>query len=165
MSDDHDEEVPNEENVRFILEKSVRYGTKGGDSEQGSWIELRPPSPIHLRECGALKQAWLRAFNEINKDDDDDDKVQVEGNTKGPDPMGIVNVMATASSVDYPDVLEVARKLFISGVAWVEGEVKVTNNIMQRMTLNDLERMLGVYLINFTLASSLQQTEKPSSNN
>ncbi len=168
--DEHERDLDDEvEEIRFPLSKPFKYHTKSGGEARATWIELSAPTTRNSREIAALEQSFLRAANS-QADGDDGDKgdpgsgVTVEGDSKGPDPIGIVAVIAM-SQEDFPAVLEVAKKLFASGVAQVEGETKLTSNLIEKMANKDLERMLGVYLLNFTLASSLArpQTTTPQS--
>jgi hypothetical protein len=159
MSNETRDVVEEDEPARFVLDHPLKYHTRSGDQEEASWIELHPPTPRHAREVAFLEQAFLRAArSQESKDDDDpnDDGAKVEGDAQGPNPIGVVAVLAM-SNEDFPGVLEVAKKHFASGVAMVEGETKLTNKLIESMSLKDFERMLGVYLVNFTLASSLAQ--------
>lgn len=150
----------NEELFRFTLEKPFKYATKSGDQAEAGWIELSPPTTRNSRECAALKQAFFRAANE---QEGDEGKAEVTGDAKGPSAIGVITVIAMAKDVDLADTMEVARKLFSSGVAMVEGEVKLTSKLIEFMSQDDFEKMLGEYLVNFTLASALAQaTQKPS---
>lgn len=157
------DEITNEETHRFVLETPFRYATKGGDQETASWIELRPPTTRHSRECAALKQAFLRASNSLEESSGTPTEIESDKKSEGPSGMGLVTVIAMSTVVDLPDVLEVARKLFSNGVAWVEGEMKLTAKLIEGMSQDDFERMLGEYLVNFTLASTLAQAKKTSS--
>jgi len=59
----------------------------------------------------------------------------------------------------YPDMAQlfgVAKKLFFSqGIAMVEGEQRFTGPIYDTMSIDDFEKMLGEYLVNFILQSAL----------
>lgn len=148
------------ETHRFTLYTPLNYHSRSGDQEQAGWIELHAPSTRNSDECAALRQAFMRTIGE--KADEDAEEVEVEGTPEGPDPLHIINAMAMSTSVDLPAVMKVAKKLFSSGVALVEGEVKLTNKLIESMTMEDFERMLGEYLVNFTLASTLVRKEKSS---
>jgi len=63
------DESNDERNFDFELDFPFKYGTKAGDREEATFIELRPPTTQNSRECAYLKQAFFRAAN----DQDDDD--------------------------------------------------------------------------------------------
>lgn len=157
MSDDT---IIRDDEVRFELEHPFKYATKGGDQETAQFILLNPPTTRNSKECAALKQAFYRASNSIAEETGE--SAQVEGDAAGPNPIGIITVMAMSTAVDLADTLEVARRLFSSGLAQVDGEVKLTNKLIESMSQDDFEKMLGVYLVNFTLASGMAQAKKMS---
>ena len=68
-----------------------------------------------------------------------------------------MSLITMSTGVELGSVLLTARELFTSGLAMVEGEVKLTKPIMDEMSQDDLEAMTGEYLANFTLASALQK--------
>jgi len=158
---DEEFEINDPDSYRFILDKPFKYGTKSGDQDSASWIELRPPTTRNSRECSALKQAFFRAANE--SESEEGGPTEIDGDARGPQGEGIIAVMAMSTEVDLPEIMEVARKLFSSGVAQVDGETKLTTRLIESMSQDDFERMLGEYLVNFTLASALARTRKPSS--
>jgi hypothetical protein len=45
----------------------------------------------------------------------------------------------------------------------VEGEAKITNYLLDQISFPDIQRMVGEYMVNFLIASVLEQTRKPSS--
>ena len=69
-----------------------------------------------------------------------------------------------SKNVDLSDVFDVAKKLFqFPGIALIDGEQKFNNELINRLSIDDLEDMLGEYMINFTLASSLNRLKEKSS--
>ncbi len=145
----------------FQLSKPLSY-SKGGDQIDGLFIELRAPTSRHSDECGFLLQAFMRSREDAERaalaagvtpeaPDQDDE-------TSTPDVKGrdVITLMAIADKVDLPEVLRVARKLFTSGAAYLDGEVKLTSVLLDRISQTDFENMLGDYLVNFTLASLLE---------
>ncbi len=158
MSDETPE--VSDEPYRFSLTKPVRYATKNGEQEDALWIELRPPTPKHQRECSILYQSFMRA---VSQQGSDEKEGEVQGDAEGPTGSGIIAVLAMSTAVELADVMDTARKLFSSGVAFIEGEVKLTSHVIDSMSMSDFERMLGEYLVNFTLASQLAQAKKKSS--
>ncbi len=160
MSETEETEI-NDEPIHFPLLKSFQYGTKSGDSVEATWVELNPPTTKNSRECAYLKQAFFRASNETSSDEGE---TRVEGDAKGPTGAGVIAVMAMSTSVDLAETMEVARKLFTSkGIALVQGEMKLTLNLIEKMSQDDFEGMLGEYLVNFTLASALALATKTPS--
>jgi hypothetical protein len=150
--------VPNERIAEsefdYPLTTPFEY-SKGGEQLQASFVRLTAPTSRKSKECGALKQAFFRSVPQ----DRDAEGVA----TKEPEGHDIIMMMAMSTNVELSDVLDVARRLFVSGVAMIDGEVKLTGSLLDRMSQDDFEEMLGSYLITFTLASTLEQTKESSS--
>ena len=138
---------------RFMLENPVMYGSKSGDRVEAEFIELRPPTTKNSRECAYLKQAFFRAASDQSDGSDSDQSAEVQGTEEGPSAEGIMAVISMSQSVDLPDLIDVAKKLFSSGVAYLDGEMKLTSHVIGEMDEGDFEKMLGEYLANFTVAS------------
>ena len=129
-----------------------------GSNHQASFIRFFAPSSKVSRECAALKQAFMRAVPTPTAAQVEAARMK-EGKQELPTGPEIVAVMMASTDVDYPDVLDVARKLFLSpGIAKVDGEVKLTRNLLDQVDGNDFEEMLGVYMANFTMPSVLSKT-------
>lgn len=143
----------------FPLTKPFTYSAKG-EQVTATSITLSAPTSRNSDECAALKQAFMRAIpKEAKRESDttitkDDDKIDADD---------VIQIMAMSIDVDLPQVFKVAKKLFTSGtIAMVDGEQKLTNNLVEKMDQNDFELMLGEYLVNFTLASTLEKMNKKS---
>jgi hypothetical protein len=66
-------------------------------------------------------------------------------------------MIAMSMGADLHSVLETSRRLFTGGVALVGGEERLTSALIDRMSLEDLERMTGEYLVFFLLSSALEK--------
>lgn len=140
------------------------YHTSSGTQETLEFIELRAPTSRHSREGAALLQAFMRAREDIDRERA---KIAALGGPVATTPTEedvaeatkealpgreIIMVMAISDRVDLPEVFDVGRKLFANGTAYLDGKVKMTNALLDRMNQDDFEEMLGAYLVNFTLA-------------
>lgn len=153
-------EEPKKELVKefdFPLTTSIEYSHEGQQKE-AEFIRLTAPTSRNSDECAFLKQAfWRSADRETSGGKVDDDK---EVDIKGQD---VLIMMAMSEKVDLREVVQVAKHLFTKGkVATLDGEVPLTKPRIDEMSEDDVEAMLGEYLVNFTLASSLAQIKKDS---
>lgn len=141
--------------VTYELDQPFDYASKG-EQCTASFITLQAPTSRNMKECAELKQAFFRALP----------KTQTQGSqeeTAGDDDIdadGIMLLIAMSQDVELAVVLMVARDLFSSGVALVEGEEKLTKPLLDKMGQDDLEAMTGRYLANFILASALQKMKQ-----
>jgi hypothetical protein len=136
--------------VRFVLRVPFDYALRGQNA-QAQFITLRPPTSRNYRECAALKQAFFRSVPK----DVEASASGASGATPEVSAKDVVDVIAASKDVAFDDVLDVARRLFTSGVAQVDGETKLTGTLLDVMDQEDFELMLGTYLVHFTLASTL----------
>lgn len=154
-----DEKVEVKREFDFPLTTSFPYGAGGGDLRDAEFIKLTAPTSRNSNECAALKQAfWRSAHRDVQetKDDKDDSDIDIKG-------QDVIVMLAMSQNVDLPDVMATARRLFTKGkVATVDGEANLTQPLFDLMSQEDTEAMLGEYLVNFTLASSLAQIKKQS---
>lgn len=135
----------------FFLTTPLTY-TLSGQTYEASFIRLHAPNSKVSRECAALKQAFARAI--LIQQQQQSPDIEVPENT--PDPTGeeVILLLAQSTGVDLPDVLEVGRRLLLSpGIAKVEGEARLTSHLLDQVDQDDFERMIGDYLVGFTLAS------------
>lgn len=144
----------------FFLRAPLSYSS-GADQRDATFIKLFAPSSKVSRECSALKQAFLRA---VPKNVDKSEAAAAAASSGSTDDLNgsdVIEVLAMSTAVDLPDVLEVGKRLLLApNIAKVEGEVKLTSALMDRLDQEDFENMLGEYMANFTLASVLSKTKK-----
>jgi len=142
---------------KYVLKTQFSY-SKEGQVLEAQFIALTAPTSRTTNECAALKQAFFRAMGE--QEGGDADKVDPDFNIQGSDVMTLI---AMAKDVNLPEVLNIGKKLFQQpGIALIDGETKFGNELMNRMSVDDLEDMLGDYLVNFILAASLQRLREKS---
>ncbi len=147
-------EITNE--FDYVLKTPFPYALKGAQ-EEASFIRLSAPTSRHSQECMKLKQAFFRSLPKNSGSDDD------PGDSEMPSGEDVMIMIAMSNDVDLAETLDVGIRLFTSGIALVDGEMKLTKHLIESMSQGDVERMLGDYLVTFTLASSLARTRERSS--
>lgn len=138
---------------QYDLKRKFNYA-KSGESKEASFILLKAPNSTNRKECAQLKQAFFRSLPEPKESTDNKDEDSVD--IKAGDVMVLI---ARSPNVDYAEFLEIASKLMISNVALVDGDTKLTIPIMNQMSNDDVEGMVGEYMVNFILASALTQAK------
>jgi len=145
--------------IDFPLTTKIKYA-KEGEEVKGTFIKLIPPSSKQLVQCALLKQSFIRAVTEQAKNNPDaGDSNESDSKISGQD---IIYLLYGSESVDMGKILLSARELFNSGVAMVEGVVNLTKPLLDEMSNDDLEGMLGEYLANFILKSVLSKKKRSS---
>lgn len=146
-------------NTEFIFELTtpVKYHS-GGEEIEGTFITLYAPSYKQMDKCVPLKQAFYRAAASIN---DDSTEVVSAPETPSDDaemtPEGLMG-MFYQSDEDMVKIMLYGVELFKSpGIAKIDGTVNMTHPMIEKMSQDDLENMLGGLLINFILYSALNK--------
>ena len=139
--------------IQFQLNTPVKYAS-GGEEIDGTFITLTEPSIKQLDYISEFKKAFYKAAEKVSSDaspvDTGNDKEKVTGDQ--------IMALLYSHCPDMKQLFGIARKLFFStGIAMVEGEVNFTPAIYDTMSINDFERMIGEYLVNFILQSALNQ--------
>lgn len=127
-----------------------------GQLEPAISITLKAPSSKNLTECSILKQSFFRSLPES-----DDVEVSADNKIEDMDGIDIMILLSMSTKVELGDVLTTAKKLFSSaGVGTVNENTKLTHDILSKVSIDDLEAMVGQYLVNFILASSLNRMKQ-----
>lgn len=162
MSDQENDEVELDEiktEFRFVLARTFQY-SKDGEQVNAKFISLQAPTSKCMRECAALKQAFFRAMGD-QQDTVTAVKTDKEIDIKKED---ILFMISMSKTVDLPDLLDTAKQLFLlPDIALVDGEHKLKNTLIERMSVDDFQNMFGEYMVNFILASSLKLLREKSS--
>ena len=141
--------------ITYTLQAPVQYAHKG-ELVTGTFVELAPPTSRNMNECAQLKQAFFRALPKTGAVDVDAE----EGKDAELTGDAIMTLITMSPDVELASVLVTGRELLTSGVALVEGEEKLTKPILDSMSADDLEGMIGEYMVNFILASALRRMKK-----
>jgi hypothetical protein len=141
----------------FQLKGKALEVHKGGEVEHVSEIEFSSPTSKDLKEVSQLKQSLSRALMEIQERTAEKGIEVDPGEAKGAEAITGSDIMSAVaiSSEPLDGILEVGRKLLVSGVGKVAG-VKFSSTMMQNISCDELERMVGEYCRNFILKSFLE---------
>lgn len=137
--------------IDFPLTTKISYAFEGEEVE-GSFVKLTPPSAKQLSHCAFLKQSFIRACAEQQRNNPGQKEPASDEKVSGQD---IIYMLYGSSSTDMAKVLISGIELFKTGVAMIDGETKMTKPLLDKMSNDDLEGMLGEYLANFILQSVL----------
>lgn len=147
--------------TEFIFELTTPFEyASGGDTPEAKMITLIAPTSKHVEQCAPLSQAWLRACKghqqeqKLSPDELKKAKEAVEDDDDVVTGDLIMQMIGMSSDVELAKVIRDASKLFVSGVAQVDGEVKLSRNLLEQMSYRDLVNMTGDYIANFMQASS-----------
>ena len=133
----------------YELKSPFEYAHKGESIEAG-FITLFAPTFKQIDKVAPIKQAFTAAISEVTESVDTNQEVSDEESTvTGPQVMQLMYRW----SGDMTTVFLHAEQLFKSGAALVDGETKLTSPLMEKMTLDDFEGVVGDYIANFIAPS------------
>lgn len=142
--------------ITFTLDTPIEYATKG-NVEHGSFITLKAPTSRQMSECADLKQSFLRALPKDGGVEVSSSKSEDKTTLDDLDGETIMMMISMSQEVQLKTVLLIARELFCSGIAFLDGEIKMTKPLLDSMVPDEFESMVGEYLRNFILASWLEK--------
>lgn len=139
--------------VIYTLKHPFQY-TSGGDVVDASFITITAPNYKQLQHAVPIKQAFAVAISEISVSDADREKAAAESKEDGEQikPEQAMQLIY-ASSRDANKTLLYAAELFKSGAALIDGETKITAPLLEKMSGEDFEGLVGAYLVNFIVPS------------
>lgn len=137
--------------MQYELEHPFEYAYKG-DLQTASFIDLEGPSYKTMAHFVPIKQAFTAAVSELTKTIDRSNVSEAKADDAGIDAEQVLQVMYQWSG-EMSAVFLHAEQLFKSGVAMVDGETKLTTDLLGKMHFSDVENMLGAYIANFIAAS------------
>jgi len=138
------------------LDAPLEYAQKG-EMLTGTFITLLAPTSKNMNECATLKQAFFRALPKSGSA-----TMEVEDSDQDSDVTGdaVMTMISMSQDVELASVLVTGRELLTSGVALIEGEEKLTKPLADKLSQDDLEKLVGEYIATFIIASALRKAKK-----
>ena len=144
---------------QFELTQPIKYHANGDDVE-ATFVTLAAPSYKQMDKCVPLKQAFYRAAASMGDDSEDAVTTEVDVSPDKPSitPEELISLFYQ-SDEDMVKIVLYGVELFkVPSIAQVDGSVNMTQPLIEKLSQDDIENMLGQYMINFILASALSKT-------
>jgi hypothetical protein len=135
----------------YELKNPFEYALKG-DTQTASFITMTAPGYKQVVNFTPIKQAFMSAISEVTEDLDGkqpEEAREAEGSVTGPQVMQLMYRW----SGDMNKIFIHAAELFKSGVALIDGETVMKTATLDKMTMTDVEGLLGDYIANFIAPS------------
>lgn len=137
--------------VTVELTEKFEYAFKGEQREAG-FVLLYPPTMRQHSQAAALKQSISRiiasAVEGVEREDEDENK---DGKDSSITSKMVINTIYSSACVEANVVWQQAKALFKEGVALIDGEQKMTTPLVEKMSPDDFENLVGEYVANFIL--------------
>jgi len=145
--------------VLYQLKSTFEYAFKG-ENRTASFISLRPPTMREHHPASQLKQSIMTMIRTTYSGDEilkagDQAKSSNQGDTTADDDITaelILTLLFSSDNLDINVVFEQAKVLFKAGVALIDGEQVLNNPLVDKMSIDDFQNIVGEYIANFILA-------------
>ena len=143
--------------VDYELKVSFKYAHPDGESD-ANLIRMYPPKLKNIKHIAPLKQAFMQAVVEVSRQSNStSDSSSVDSDKEDTRTGSDVIAAIEASNVDMGKMLEQFQTLILrSDLFKIDGEVKITDVLLSRISIEDFYEMLGEYMINFIVASLIK---------
>ena len=133
----------------YTLSDPVKFHRQG-QTEESTLLVFQAPSAKNRKKVAKLKQGMMRAIDGIQGE-----SVQnVDGKPEDINPREVLALLQMSSVIEYDEYLETFVGLMTSGVCRVDGsEIMLNEKMLEDVTCEDLDNILGEYLVNFILGS------------
>lgn len=145
--------------ITYTLSDSIEYQCEGQNTE-GMSLELTAPSVRHRKKAAKLKQGLMRSLGDTQQASNESDvKASVDAIKEGGNTSyeakahELLVVLQMSSSVKYEDYLEIFVDLLTEGICKMDGKEPMTKDIINKISFEDIEKILGEYLENFIVGS------------
>lgn len=146
--------------IQVILTNGLEYAYKG-DTEIAKFVNLKAPTAKNIVDCGFLKRLFTNAAykaSELNKGEEPSNKKDSQAqDISGSDIVELIYAFGDAEDIEKAFV---AAKNIFKNCGVLDGEVGLTAPLVDSLSVDDFEMMVGEYIANFTAASMLGNNQK-----
>lgn len=144
----------------YELSEPIQYAHNGNPVE-ASFITFKAPSSKQIDLCADLKQYFFQAL----KEGEELSAGKAVGNADNKDleltGSDIMSLLSMSTKVKLRSVILTAKQLFkVKGIAMLDGSVNINELHFNEMDPDEIQDMIGEYLVNFILASVLKKMKQ-----
>lgn len=134
--------------IEIELEKKVSYAFNG-EEHFASKVLLVEPKAIWAKEFAAIKKEITKA-TEVQVNKDKNKKIEDDGKEIPADELGKIMMMLVSMNADPIVIYSKFEELIKAGLILVaETNIKFTQAMFDKLTLNDFNKIIEVYIGNF----------------
>ena len=148
--------------LEYRLAQPIEYSDQG-EMVPGEVLVLTAPKGNQRKEITTLKQTFFRAISSNtnsasteqieeakNKRETKEEVEEIEINSDE-----VLLVVMQSSDVEYADFIEIGRKVITGGVCKIDGVKTVNAVIIDRLPVEELEKLIGSYVAFFIVSSAM----------
>ena len=143
------------ESIKVILKNPVKYH-KNGEIEYSHELTLFAPTGSHRRELVKLKQYFIKAIKSLQGNENSDQAPSEDGGLTAE----AISYVFMFSDIDFNEIIDTFEALITKGLCNVDDNQKITSSIYKNIMPDDLEKIIGEYLLAFLLSSTMTNLKK-----
>lgn len=140
----------------YELENPIEYHD-GGDLASSKNLVLLAPSFSQIKRAAKLKQGFFQAIKSFQGDKKQDESKNKAANDESDFDADAVLTVLFMGDIDIAAYFEDFEKLLTSGVCKVNGKVELNSIMCSKLSVEDMEKLLAEYIVNFLLPASMRQ--------
>jgi hypothetical protein len=141
--------------MEFTLSDPIKYQT-GGEHVEGVKLELTAPAVKNRKRAAKLKQGFMRCINDLPSEAKKSPEKKQDAKLN-PDEVLVILQMG---SIEYDEYIDIFVNLLSRGVCKIDGKEDLTELLAEKISFEDLERLMGEYIVNFILGSLMETAKK-----
>ena len=151
--------------LEYRLAQPIEYSDQG-EMVPGEVLVLTAPKGNQRKDITKLKQTFFRAITSTNDpanseqiEEAKEKRDEVEESELEINSDEVLFVVMQSSSVDYADFIEIGRKVLIGGICKIDGVKTVNSVIIDRLSVEELENLIGAYVAFFIVSSAMKSMQ------
>lgn len=151
--------------LEYRLAQPIEYSDQG-EMVPGEVLVLTAPKGNQRKDITKLKQTFFRAISSGNESPTPEQieeakgkRGEVEDSELEINSDEVLFIVMQSSSVDYADFIEIGRKVLIGGICKIDGVKTVNAVIIDRLSVEELENLIGSYVAFFIVSSAMKSMQ------
>lgn len=141
------------DNLIVNLSQKIKYSYKGNPDSETATLEFREASMDEFNVISSFKQLVMNSLMEISRFAPKDTSSSDVGDMSTPDASEIKAILFSAKETQFSTIADKFRVL-AKKTGTLDGETKITDGILNKLTVQDYENVICEY-ISFFLGASL----------
>ena len=141
-----------------LIEGFDFQNTKAQKLETAQTLTMIAPSMNNRSYRTILQQSLMRAISDLQSRQNLNQSEEKQSQDALTGAM-IFSILST-SSINLEDCYNAFEKLLIGGLCKINSSVNLTADLFKKISLDDIECMLGEYIANFLIPSGMKQIMK-----
>ena len=153
--------------LEYKLSQPVEYADQG-EQVEGDVLVCTAPKGKNRKDATRIKQMFFRAMPSLDEfsdeqkeaaeqrkaesDNSESSDVEIDGGE-------VLFMIMQSTKVEYDEFIELGRKMISSGLCKVDGIKEVNSTVLDRLSVEELENLIGDYVAFFIVSSAMKSMQ------